>query len=162
MSLFRIGLLSLMLAACAVCALAQGSGAPAAKSRNSKVETQTSAQLREKIVALNRQMMETFKRGDLLGVSRFYADDATIFSHRGQKTQGREAIDKYWLGIKGGKDWKLEVIEVGGEGDAIYQIGTSSLTTERDGKESNYTCDFVVIWKRQPDGSYKIHVDIYN
>lgn len=118
--------------------------------------------IREQIEALNRQMMETFKRGDMLGVARFYADNATIFSYRGEKVQGRQAIDRYWTRIGGGKDWKLEVVEVGGQGDAIYQIGKSSLTTVRDGKESSYVCDFVVIWKRQPDGAYKIYVDIYN
>ena len=117
---------------------------------------------REQIEGLNRQMMETFKRGDMLGVARFYADNATIFSYRGRKIEGRQAIDRYWTGIKNGRAWKLEVIEVGGQGDAIYQIGKSSLTTGTDGKESTYVCDFVIIWKRQPDGVYKIYVDIYN
>jgi len=118
--------------------------------------------MRERIEALNRQMMETFKRGDMLGVARFYADNATIFSYRGRKIEGRQAIDRYWTGIRSGRDWKLEVIEVGGQGDAVYQIGKSSLTTVSDGKENTYVCDFVVIWKRQPDGAYKIYVDIYN
>lgn len=118
--------------------------------------------VREQIIATNRQMMETFKRGDLLGVSRFYADDATIFSHRGRKIQGRAAIDRYWTSIKGAKDWKLEVIELGGDKETLYQIGKSSLTSEGGGSDQTYVCDFVVIWKRQPDGTYKIHVDIYN
>jgi ketosteroid isomerase-like protein len=118
--------------------------------------------LRPVIEEHNRKMVEAFKRGDYLAVARFYSDDATILSHRGQKVRGREAIDKYWTGIKGAKDWKLEVIELGGDRETIYQIGRSTLTTEREGKESIYACDFVVIWKRQPDGSYKIHVDIYN
>jgi ketosteroid isomerase-like protein len=119
--------------------------------------------VREQIVAANRQMMETFKRGDLIGVARFYADDATIFSHRGRKIQGREAIDRYWTSIKNARDWKLEVIELGGDKETVYQIGKSSLTTIDDGgAERTYVCDFVVIWKRKPDGAYKIHVDIYN
>ena len=110
----------------------------------------------------NRRMVEAFKRGDNLAVSRFYADDATIFYHRGKKIHGREALDKYWTSIKGGKDWKLEVIELGGDAETVYQIGRSTLTTEREGKQSTYACDFVVIWKRQKDGTYKIHLDIYN
>jgi uncharacterized protein (TIGR02246 family) len=120
------------------------------------------ASLRSVIEEHNRRMVEAFKRGDYLAVSRFYADDATIFSYRGQKVRGREAIDKYWTSIKGAKDWKLEVIELGGDRETIYQIGRSTLTTERDGKQSTYACDFVVIWKRQQDGTYRIHVDIYN
>ena len=120
------------------------------------------ASLRREIEDMNRRMVETMKRGDLLGVARFYADDAMIIFHRGQKIQGRKAIDAYWTGIKGAKDWQLDVIEVGGSRDEVYQIGKSSFTSEADGKESNYTCDFLVIWKRQADGAYKIYVDIYN
>ncbi|MEJ7576812.1 MAG: nuclear transport factor 2 family protein [Pyrinomonadaceae bacterium] len=120
------------------------------------------ASIRREIVEANRKMVETMKRGDLLGVSRFYADDAMILFHRGQKIQGRKAIDAYWTSIKGAKDWKLDVIEVGGSRDEVYQIGKSSFTSEADGKENTYTCDFIVIWKRQTDGAYKIQVDIYN
>ena len=120
------------------------------------------ASIRREIEDMNRRMVETMKRGDLLGVSRFYADDAMILFHRGKKIQGRKAIDAYWTSIKGAKDWKLDVIEVGGSRDEVYQIGKSSFTSEADGKENTYTCDFVVIWKRQTDGAYKIYVDIYN
>ncbi|MCA1557764.1 MAG: DUF4440 domain-containing protein, partial [Acidobacteria bacterium] len=118
--------------------------------------------LRPVIEEQNRKMVETFKRGDYMGVSRFYADDATIFYSRGKKIQGRAAIDKYWTSITGAKDWKLEVLELGGDRETVYQIGRSTLTTERDGKENTYACDFLVIWKRQADGTYRIHVDIYN
>ena len=120
------------------------------------------AAIRREIVETNKKMVETLKRGDMLGVSRFYADDAMMVFHRGQKLQGRKAIDDYWTSIKGAKDWKLDVIEVGGSRDEVYQIGKSSFTSESNGKENTYTCDFVVIWKRQADGAYKIKVDIYN
>lgn len=169
MSLSKNCLLFLLLIASHGHAMAQSettSGAQPATVREALLSVTAGAPVpdstREQIEALNRQMMQTFKRGDMLGVARFYADDATIFSYRGQKIQGRQAVDRYWAGIKNGKDWKLEVVEVGGQGVAIYQIGKSSLTTVRDGKESTYVCDFVVIWKRQPDGAYKIYVDIYN
>lgn len=120
------------------------------------------AALRREIAENNRRMVETMKRGDLAGVARFYADDATILFHRGQKIRGRQAVDAYWTSIKGAKDWNLDVIEIGGSRDEAYQIGRSSFTSEVDGKESNYTCDFVAVWKRQKDGSLKIYVDIYN
>lgn len=120
------------------------------------------AAIREKIVEQNAKMVETFKKGDLLGVARFYSDDAMILSYRGLKIQGRAAIDKYWTSIKGGKDWKLDVIEVGGDINTVYQIGRSTFTSERDGKTDSYVCDFIVIWKRQGDGSYRIYVDSFN
>lgn len=116
---------------------------------------------------MNRKQMETFNNSDLLGVARFYAADATIYfphyqSKQGRNIHGRAAIDKYWLAIKNPRAWKLEIVEVGGTKDAIWEIGKSMLTEEVDGKESTYVGDFVVIWKRQKDGSYRIHADIYN
>jgi ketosteroid isomerase-like protein len=120
------------------------------------------AAIRPIIEETNRKMVETLKKGDLLGVSRFYTDDATMYFSRDRKIQGREALDKYWMGTKGAKDWKLEVRELGGDRETVYQIGRSTFISERDGKENTYACDFVVIWKRQADGSYRIYVDIYN
>lgn len=120
------------------------------------------ARIRREIEETNRRMVETLKKGDLLGVAAFYADDATMYYSRGQKIHGRKAIDAYWTGIKGAKDWVLEVLEIGGDKETVYQIGKSTFTSVADGKESVYACDFVLIWKRQKNGQYKIHVDIFN
>jgi ketosteroid isomerase-like protein len=118
--------------------------------------------LRQIVEDCNRRSIEAFKKGDMLAVARLYADDGTIYFPRDKKVAGRKAIDGLWTSIKGPKDWKLETLEVGGTKEAIYEVGKSSLTTELDGKESTYTCDYVVIWKRQKDGSYRAHTDIYN
>ena len=81
---------------------------------------------------------------------------------RGSDVSGREAIDRYWTGLRNPRAWKLEVVEVGGSRDRVYQIGVSSYTSASDdGTESTYTCDFVVIWKRQPDGTLRIALDLY-
>jgi ketosteroid isomerase-like protein len=125
-------------------------------------DTSTVDSLRRIVDECNRQSIDAFKKGDMLAVARLYADDATIYFPRGKKVTGRQAIDRMWMSIKGPKDWKLETIEVGGTKEAIYEVGRSSLTTSVDGKDSTYTCDYVVIWKRQKDGSYRTHTDIYN
>ena len=123
--------------------------------------------LRRIVEEMNRKQIEAFNRGDLLGVARIYADDATIYfpnwaTRQGGRIQGREAIDKYWLAIKKPREWKLEIVEVGGTKDAIWELGKSTLTEEVDGKGATYVGDFIVIWKRQKGGSYRIHTDIYN
>jgi CubicO group peptidase (beta-lactamase class C family)/ketosteroid isomerase-like protein len=117
--------------------------------------------LRQIVDQCNRRAIEDFKKGDMLAVARGYADDATIYFPRGKKVHGRKAIDRYWQGVKGPRDWKLETIEVGGTREAIYEVGKSSLTTEVDGKTNTYVCDYVVIWKRQMDGNLA-HTDIFN
>ena len=120
------------------------------------------ASFRNIVDECNRQSIKDFKKGDMLAVARGYADDATICFPRGKKIHGREAIDGYWKGVKGAKDWKLETLEVGGTKEAIYEVGKSTLTIEVDGKESTYVCDYVVIWKRQKDGTYRAQTDIFN
>jgi len=119
-------------------------------------------EVRNLIEQNHAQMTDAFRRGDLLAVSGFYADDAIMLGPDGMKIQGRVAIDNYWTRIRGAKDWKLEVVEVGGSGEFVYELGRSALTTEHDGEENTYTCDFIVIWKQDEDKHYKIHVDSYN
>jgi len=124
--------------------------------------TPSSASLRRIVEECNRKVIEDFKKGDMAAVARSYADNATIYFAPGKKVHGREAIDQFWKGLKGAKDWKLETIEVEGTADAIYEIGKSTLTTQLNGADSTYVCDYVVIWKRQKDGSYRTYTDIYN
>ena len=114
------------------------------------------------IRALNDSMTATFARGDVAGVARFYADDGRLVGPRRTTVRGRAAIDRYWASIRGAKSWQLEVLEVGGTRDAAYQVGLSTLVTVGpDGREHASVTEFVVIWKRQPDGSLKIALDLY-
>ncbi len=128
---------------------------------------QDSPVLRRIVEEMNRKQIEAFNKGDFLGVAQIYADDATIYfpdyqSKQGKKIQGREGINKYWLAFAKPVEWKLEIVEVGGTKEMIWEIGKSTLTEERNGKQGTYICDFIVIWKRQKDGTYRIHADIYN
>lgn len=157
----RLGVSGLtIVAALLSAAYASPRGAPAA--RGARASQDGKQRLRREIDSLNAAMMAAFRRGDLRAVARFYADDARIVGPRRSVTAGREAIDRYWTGVAGAKSWKLEVVDVGGSRDDAYQVGVSSLTTVRDGAEATYTTDFVVIWKRQPNGEMKIALDLYN
>jgi ketosteroid isomerase-like protein len=125
-------------------------------------QIQEDVTLRKEIEKISAEMMDTVKRGRTQDVAKFYADDATLYYSRDQRTHGRKAIDEYWARLTGGKQWKLEIKEVGGTRDRAYQIGRSTFTTEGPEGERVSACDFVVIWKRQKDGSLKIFTDIYN
>ena len=118
--------------------------------------------LEGEIRRLNAEMVAAVARRDAASVARFYADDARLIGPRRQTVRGREAIDRYWAALTTATEWKLEVVEVGGTRAAAYQVGVSSLTTiAPNGTAQTYTSDFVVIWKRQPDGSLRITLDLY-
>lgn len=124
--------------------------------------TTADSTLRAEIEALNAAMVSAFNK-DPSTVARFYADSARIVGPGRETVKGRAAIDRYWAGIRKPATWTLEVVEVGGSRTEAYQIGVSRLTSSgANGQQGTYVCDFVVIWKRQSDGTLRIVLDLYN
>ena len=117
------------------------------------------SKIKATIETLNKQMEKVFNANDMAATAAFYTDDAEI-SGSNYVVTGRKNLDNYWLSLKDrGRGWKLTVIEIGGTDDYIYQLGNSDLTYMVNGKESKSVTNFVLIWKKQKDGSYKIFRD---
>lgn len=94
-------------------------------------------------------------RANPASVAKFYTDDAMIAGGR-MRVTGREAVDKYWGGVSGYSDWKLEIIEVG-DGTTPWVRGISTLV----GTERNSVTEFLGLLKRGTDGKLRFHVDMY-
>jgi len=107
-------------------------------------------------------MTETMVRGDQLGVARFYADNALLTDLRKFRVEGRAAIDRHWAQLPVYKDWQLKVLETGGDADTPHQRLLSTARMDIKGKEYVDEGYCFVVWKKQPDGVYKIHADIYS
>jgi ketosteroid isomerase-like protein len=117
------------------------------------------AKIQTTIENLNKQMEKVFNANDMAATAAFYSDDAEI-SGSNYIVTGRKNLDNYWLSLKDkGRGWKLTVIEIGGTDDYIYQLGNSDLTYLVNGKETKSVTNFVLIWKKQKDNSYKILKD---
>ncbi len=117
------------------------------------------AKIKTTIENLNREMEKVFNANDMTATAAFYSDDAEI-SGSNYVVTGRKNLDNYWLSLKDkGRGWKLTVIEIGGTDDYIYQLGNSDLTYLVNGKETKSVTNFVLIWKKQKDNSYKIFKD---
>ena len=111
------------------------------------------------IEKLNKEMEKVFNANDMAATAAFYTDDAEI-SGSNYVVTGRKNLDNYWLSLKDkGRGWKLTVIEIGGTDDYIYQLGNSDLTYMVNGKEAKSVTNFVLIWKKQKDNSYRIFRD---
>ena len=120
--------------------------------------------LRQELERVNAEMAAIFNRGDYLGAARFYTDDAQIIGPGNVRVTGRAAVDRYWTSIPAGATWKLDVLEVGGSHASPWQLGRSTLVMPgRDANSAPNTSivDFVAIWKRQPDRSLKLYIDMY-
>ena len=117
------------------------------------------SKIKTTIENLNKEMEKVFNANDMAATAAYYSDDAEI-SGSNYVVTGRKNLDNYWLSLKDrGRGWKLTVIEIGGTDDYIYQLGNSDLTYMVNGKETRSVTNFVLIWKKQKDNSYKIFRD---
>ncbi len=122
--------------------------------------TTDTAALRREVEQLNRGMEEAVNRGDLKAAAAFYADDAIVRTAGQVIAQGRKQVDQYFTGIAHAKSWKLDVIQVGGTRDNAWQVGRSTLVHGQP--EHTSVVQFLVIWRRQPDGRLRIALDYYH
>ncbi len=122
--------------------------------------TKDTSSVKKQIMVLNQQMEDAFNKNDMVTVAAFYADDGEIVYPNNYTVKGRTNLDKYWMDLKDkGRGWKLTVVEIGGQGEFVYQLGKSDLKYINKGKESSSITNFVLLWKKQSDGSYKIFRD---
>lgn len=113
----------------------------------------------------NTKFSEAFERGDSKALSAMYTSDAIAFPPDSEMIQGNEAIGEFWNATweSGVKSVQLTTLDVGRSGDIAYEVGKVSLTIQAEGKEpTTATAKYIVVWKRQADGSWKLHRDIWN
>jgi len=120
---------------------------------------------RAAIEAANAKFSEAFARGDAKALAAMYTSDAIAFPPDGEMIRGNEAIGEFWKSTResGVQSVALTTVDVGRSGDIAYEVGKVSLTIQPAGKEpTTAMAKYVVVWKRQADGSWKLHRDIWN
>lgn len=140
---------------------------------------------------LNDQMETAFKKGEMKKLAAIYSDDGYLMSPNRKATHGRKAIDAYWERWHTPINWKLDVIAVSeneqdiyesdywkkmmekpkhwreegieiGDNKVFYQLGHSKIEYESDdGMHKTSDVDFVLVWKLEKDGVYRIWIDTY-
>ena len=104
---------------------------------------------------------------DLDKATSYYAEDAIFFVNNGARVKGKDAIKMAWkseLATPGpGLSFETTYVEVARSGDLAYEYGTYDEKTEvTKGKVKDEKGKYVVVWKKQPDGSWKAVADIDN
>jgi uncharacterized protein (TIGR02246 family) len=104
---------------------------------------------------------------DLERTVAFYADDASMFPPNAPIATGKEAIRAVWsqvfttpgIAVSG----QTTKVEASRGSDLAYEIGTYELTIhDSAGKPVMDRGKYVVVWKKQAEGSWKVMVDIFN
>ena len=103
--------------------------------------------------------------GDAAAIANIYSEDATLLPPGSPQIKGRADIQAFWQGFlsAGASDAKLRVVDVGVSGDMAYEIGAfEAKLPVPEGGTAPGTGKYVVVWKRQGDGSVKMVADIFN
>lgn len=121
---------------------------------------------RAEIERLGRQWEEAANTAQVERLMEVYAPDAVILPPGGPTIEGSETIRELFRQEFERFDTKIafttQEIEV--EGDMAYRRGRYVWrgTPRGTGQALETTNKFLEIWRRQPDGSWRITVDIWN
>ncbi len=104
---------------------------------------------------------------DLDKTVSYYSDDATVMPPNASAATTKEAIRSAWkemLTTPGAAiSWKATKVEVAKSGDLAYVSGTyEETTTDASGKPVKGHGNYVEIFKKQADGTWKVVADIWN
>jgi uncharacterized protein (TIGR02246 family) len=122
---------------------------------------------RAAIRAAEDRYLEAAQAKDLEGVLSFYADDCSLFPPSAPIITGKEAIRAAWAEWLADPAFAMRVlptkVEVSRAGDLAYLIGTYEFTvTDAEGNPVTDRGKYVDVWKKQPGGTWRHVVDIWN
>jgi ketosteroid isomerase-like protein len=110
--------------------------------------------VRDELEAINARFSAAMAVPDPEQLGALFTDDAVFLSSGRPTTVGREAIlERFRQSFDAPVDVRFECGEVLDGGDIVVDIGTIL----HDGAESSR---YVVVYRRQPDGSLKLAVDV--
>lgn len=117
--------------------------------------------------AADASMQEAVTARDLEAILAHYADDAVLLPAAEPKVEGRAALRAEWqhvLAIPGFSSVSaLSHAEVSAAGDLGYTYGTySTRMLGEDGQPVTEPGKWLAVWRRQPDGAWRIVVETYN
>ena len=146
--------------------------APAAESANTKSDSAMmqpsgdDAAARSAIGAASKSYLVAINAGDAATLTSFYADDAVSYQPNMDPLAGKAAIAegmKGWMAAMKISDGRAKTDTVIVMNDLAVEIGGYTGTmTPTGGKAMQDRGRYINIWKRQPDGSWKIWRDIVN
>jgi uncharacterized protein (TIGR02246 family) len=94
-----------------------------------------------------------------------YAPDAVYLPPHHAAVHGREAIRDYLKGplAHGATELSYEVTFIRQSGDLAYDVGRYSMTVpQKEGSPRKDRGKYLAVWKRQPDGQWKIAADSWS
>ena len=117
------------------------------------------ADAKKEIEEADARQVQAFQTKDITGLTANYSEDAVILPQNGPMVSGSENINAFFQEMSGmTSDFTFSMNIFDASGDLAYEVGTYS--GKFGGMEDKGK--YVTVWKRQPDGTWKIAADIFN
>ncbi len=112
----------------------------------------------------DKQYADAFNRGDPAALAALHTEDVLYLPPNASAVSGRQGVESMAKEHfdAGRKNMSFSSVQFGSDGDLAYHVGTFSVDAPTDEGMTRETGKFVDIYKRQADGSWKIHVTIFN
>lgn len=121
---------------------------------------QDPAKVRKAIDEANAKSLQTWKNGDAAGYGALFAEDAVVMTLNHANVKGRQHIqDLRAQTLKTVKllDGAIKTEEFDVSGDLAYEVGSFSYKLQPVGRPAqSLSGRYLVVWKHQKDGSWKI------
>ena len=111
------------------------------------------------------RMAEAFSRGDAAALGAFFAEDVRFMPPNMPMVNGRQAFQEVFQAGRdqGMRDISFELVQIEFSGDLAYEVGAYRLNMQPEGGPAIADVGkYVVVFKRQGDGSWMIAADIFN
>jgi ketosteroid isomerase-like protein len=122
--------------------------------------------VRHFIDSAQTRFIAALTKADVAALSSFYADDAVVLVPNAKAMHGRAEIDKGnadMLGTMSVTSLKLSTTDIITTGPYTIETGTYEQTLQpKTGKAIHDVGKYVVVWKQQAGGGWKIVREIYN
>ncbi len=101
---------------------------------------------------------------DVATMVSYYAENASVYIPGQRLVEGKDAINRAFASLMSmpgfALDFTPDTVMVARSGDIAYETGDYSMTMEdKSGKPQTSTAKYVVVWVKQPDGTWKAMLD---
>ena len=130
-------------------------------------EVETPTEVEGEVRRLDAMWEDAVRSKDVSRIVAFYSDDAYGLFDGKPIIKGKKAVIELWQGIVAKPNyqiqWKPIHIEVAKSLDMAYDVGSLlRTTTDPNGKVVSAAGKYVVVWRREADGKWRVAVDISN
>jgi uncharacterized protein (TIGR02246 family) len=125
------------------------------------------AQDERAIRAADAHTLKAAQAKDLDGVMANYAEDASWLPPNAPMVKGKTGIRAGWSQLIGNPefriDWQIDKLEIARASDLAYTIYTYQMTLQgAQGKTIDDHGKDLVMWKKQPEGTWKMAAECFN